>query len=61
MFTMSCFAKPLVDLIHVWHGDRKLSKILRGTIPISVHDLKVKVTELESYVNFIEYLFLPSF
>ena len=32
-----------MDLIHVLH----LSKILRGALPIPVHDLKVKVTDLE--------------
>ena len=58
MFTMSvCFVfvffffffflKPLMDLIPVWQYDRNWSKILCGTIPNPVHDLKVKVTDLE--------------
>ena len=37
------FAKPSVDLIHVWQDDRTLSKILRNAIPVPVYDLKVKV------------------
>ena len=37
------------DLVHVWHDDRYWSKILRGTIPTSVHDVKVKVTDLELF------------
>ena len=41
------FVKPLMELIHVWHGDRDRSKILCGIIPNPVHDLKVKVTDLE--------------
>ena len=40
---IAVFAKPLMDLIHVWHYDRNLSKILRSTIPTPVHD-QVKVT-----------------
>ena len=34
-----------MDFIHLWHEDRTLSKILRSTIPIPVHGLKVKVTD----------------
>ena len=36
-----------MDFIHLWHDDRALSKILRTTIPIPVHGLKVKVTDFE--------------
>ena len=36
-----------MDLIHMWHDDRYWSRILCGTISIQVHDLKVKVTDLE--------------
>ena len=36
-----------MDLIHVLHGDRYWSKILCGTFNFPVHDLKVKVTDLE--------------
>ena len=38
---------PLMDFIPVWQCDRKRSKILCVTIPNPVHDLKVKVTDLE--------------
>ena len=33
LFTMSIFAKSLMDLIHDWHNDRNLTKILHNTIP----------------------------
>ena len=36
-----------MDFIHLWRDDRALSKILRSTIPIPVHGLKVKVTDFE--------------
>ena len=36
-----------MDLVHVWYDDRYWSKILQGTIPTPVHDLMVKVTDLE--------------
>ena len=50
----------LMNLIHVWHDD--WSKILLGTIPTPVHDLKVKVTDLEnSYVNFLQSNFCKAF
>ena len=35
---------------HLWHDDRALSKMLRSTIPIAVHGLKVKVTDFECFV-----------
>ena len=41
------FAKPSMDLIHVLHDDRVLSKILQSTILIPEHGLKVKVTGFE--------------
>ena len=46
--------KPVMDLIPVWQCDRNWSKILCGTIPNPVHDLKVKVTEFlyKSFVLF---------
>ena len=40
------FAKPSIDFIQLWRDDRALSKILCSTIPIPVHDLKTKVTDL---------------
>ena len=40
-----------MELVHVWYDDGYWSKILHSTIPPSpptpVHDLKVKVTDLE--------------
>ena len=36
-----------MDLVHVWYDDRYWSKILRSTIPIPIHDLQVKATDLE--------------
>ena len=36
-----------MDLLHVLHGDRYWFKILRDTFLISVHDIMVKVTDLE--------------
>ena len=44
---MSVFAKPWMDLIHGWRGDSYWSKILHGTVPTLLRDLKVKVTHLE--------------
>ena len=39
-----------MDFIHLRCEDRALSKILRSTIPIPVHGLKVKVTDLEYFM-----------
>ena len=39
-----------MDFIQLWHDVRALSKILRSTIPIPVHGLKVKVTYFEFFV-----------
>ena len=36
-----------MDLVHVCYDDRYWSKILLSTISTPVHDLKVKVTDLE--------------
>ena len=45
------FPDPIMDLVHVWYDDKYWSKILLGTIPTPVHDLKVKVTDLNFYVK----------
>ena len=46
-----------MDLIPVWQCERNWSKILYGTIPNPVHDLKVKVTDLEFlYKSFVLFL-----
>ena len=39
------FAKPSMDFIQLWRGDRALSKILCSTILNPVHDLKIKITD----------------
>ena len=46
-YNLSFFAKPSMDFIPLWRDDRALSKILYSTIPIPVHDLKIKVTDFE--------------
>ena len=43
------FAKPLMDIIQLWRDDRALSKMFCSTIPIPLHDLKIKVTDLEFF------------
>ena len=43
------FAKPSMDFIQLWRDDRALSKFLCSTIPIPVHDLKIKVTDFEYF------------
>ena len=40
-----------MDLLYIWHDNRHWSKILFGIIPAPAHDLKVKVMDLETYVN----------
>ena len=56
------FAKPSMDFIHLWHDDRALSKILRNTIPIPVHDLKVKVIDFELFcVQFLQCQFCKAY
>ena len=41
------FKIHLLDLVHVCYDDRCWSKILLSTIPTPMHDIKVKVTDLE--------------
>ena len=38
-----------MDSIHVWHDDTYRSKMLRGTVPTQVYDLKLNVTGLEFF------------
>ena len=47
VFRTSLFPNPLMDLVYIWYDDRYWSKILFSTIPTPMHDLKVKVTDLE--------------
>ena len=49
-FGLLVFAKPSMDFIQLWRDDRALSKILCSTIPIPVHDFKIKVTDFEFFV-----------
>ena len=48
-YIFSFFAKPSMYFIQLWRDDRALSKILCSTIPIPVHDLKIKVTDFEFF------------
>ena len=48
-FPFFFFAKPSMDFIQLWRDDRALSKILCSSIPIPVHDLKIKVTDFEFF------------
>ena len=36
-----------MDLVYIWYGDRYGTKILFSIIPTLMHDLMVKVTDLE--------------
>ena len=47
VFRTSLFPNPMMDFVHVWCDDRYWSNILHSTIPTPIHDLKVKVTDLE--------------
>ena len=47
VFRTSLFSNPTMDLVHVWYDDGSWSRILHSTIPTPIHDLKVKVTDLE--------------
>ena len=61
-YNFNFFLKPSMDFIHSWHDDRALSKILRSTIPIPLHGLKVKVTDFEFFVfNFYNVSFCKAF
>ena len=60
VFTVSVFVKPLMDFIHVWHGDRNLCKILRGAI--SGHRLRIFLgvdfsRSTNSLIFFLEFIF----
>ena len=48
IFKTRLFLNPMIYLVHIWYGDRYWFKILCSTIPTPIHDLKVKVTDLES-------------
>ena len=38
-----------MGFIQLWHDNTALSKILCSTIPVQVHDLKIKVTDFEFF------------
>ena len=48
-YNFSFFAKPSLNFIQLWRDDRALSEILFSTIPVPVHDLKIKVTDFEFF------------
>ena len=48
-YNFSFFAKPSMDFFQLWRDDRALSKILCNTIPIPVHDLKIKLKDFEFF------------
>ena len=47
VFRTSLFPNSFMDLVYIWYDDRYWSKILFSTIPTLMHDLRVKVTDLE--------------
>ena len=47
VFRISLFPICVMFLVHVWYDDRFRSKILDSTIPTLLHDLKIKVMDLE--------------
>ena len=49
VFRTSLFPNPMIYLAHDWYADRYLSNILHNTIPTPLHDIKVKVTDLENF------------
>ena len=57
----SLFLNPVIDLVNVCDDDRYWSKIYCSTIPTYIHDLKVKVTDLENfYLKFYVKVFRTS-
>ena len=50
-----------MEFNHLWCDKRAMSKILRSTIPIPVHGLKVKVTDFEFVFNFYSVSFCKAF
>ena len=38
-----------MDFIQLWRDNRALSKILYGTIPVPVHDLKIELKDFEFF------------
>ena len=46
-----------MDFVYIWHDARYWSKFLFSTIPTPTHDLKVKVTNLELFVDILRLSF----
>ena len=60
-YNFSLFCKAFNGFNQLWCDDRALSKILCSTIPISVHDLKIKVTDFEFFcVKSLQFQLLQS-
>ena len=56
------FAKPSMDFIQLWRDNRDSSKILCSTIPVPVHDLKIKLKVFEFFcVKSLQCQLLQSF
>ena len=47
VFKSSLFPNLITDFIHLWYDDTYWSKILRSTIPTTLGDVNVKVTDYE--------------
>ena len=52
-YNFSFFAKPSMDFIH---DDKPSLNILRSTVPIPVHDLKIKLTDFDFFFFFVKSL-----
>ena len=37
----------MMDMVHIWYGDRYRSKVSFSNTPTHAHDLKVKFTDFE--------------
>ena len=46
-FKSSYFPNHMIDLVHIWNGNRYRFKVLFIITPTLAYDLKVKVTNLE--------------
>ena len=51
VFRTSLFPNPLMDLVHIWYGDRYWSKILQGTTPTPVQGHRLRIFMLKFYVK----------
>ena len=58
VFRTSLFPNPMMDSVHVWCDNRYWSRISHSVIPISIHQFKVKVTDLELLCQSFVLMFL---